>query len=268
MMTLDHGWVVHHYDSLGSTMDQAALLARLGAKERTAVVSDVQTAGRGRAGRTWHAPPGTALLCTLILRPPIVPTRLSVLPLVIGVAVAEAIESVTGQRARLKWPNDVWLGSDPDNRKVAGILVASHLSGTVVDYALAGIGINVATRQEDLPPGATSLNIVSGLDIDPPALLELLLERFDTDYAAFVAAEGRPSLDPWRARAAMLGELVTVVENDCDYTGTFLGIDDDGALLLAEPSQAIRRIVAGDLSRGPCVRESPLSRLDGRGGWG
>jgi BirA family biotin operon repressor/biotin-[acetyl-CoA-carboxylase] ligase len=256
MTIREHGWVVHHYDSLDSTMDRAAHLARLGARERTAVVSDVQTAGRGRAGRSWHAPRGTALLCTLILRPRIAPPRLSILPLVIGAAVAEAIESMTGQQARLKWPNDVWMGNDPDNCKVAGILVTSRLSGAEVDYALAGIGINVATRPEDLPPGATSLNIVSGLDIAVPAFLALLLEHVDNHYAVYLASDGNPSLDPWRIRAALLGERVTIVDNNCEHTGTFLDIDSGGALLLAEPSQTIRRIVAGDLTRGPRATSS------------
>ena len=256
-MTLpERGWVVHYYDSLDSTMDQATLLARFGARERTAVVSNVQTAGRGRAGRSWHAPRGTALLCTLILRPRIAPARLSVLPLVIGVAAAEVIESVTEQRARLKWPNDVWLGNDPDNRKAAGVLVTSRLCGANVDYALVGIGINVSSRQEDLPPGATSLNIVTGLEIERPALLALLLEHFDNHYANYLASDGNPSLDPWRARAALLGQPVTVVENECAHTGIFIDIDSDGALLLAEPDRAVRRIVAGDLVRGPRVPPS------------
>ena len=250
-MTFERPWVIHRHETLPSTMDRAAELARRGAPERTAVLSGEQTAGRGRGGRAWHSPRGAALYTTLILRPPVAPERLSSLSLVIGVAVAEAIEAMTGVTARLKWPNDVWLGDDPARRKTAGILLTSSLGEGQVAHVLAGIGINVTARVDDLPEGGTSLLAATGVQVSRDALLETLLERIDVAYAAFLGAGGRPSLAGWLARAAHLGETVTVEEGGEPVSGVFTGIDDDGALLLVREDGTFRRVVAGDLVRGP-----------------
>lgn len=120
-MTHDPCWLIHRYDSVATTMDIASWLAWFGARERTVVVSAEQTAGRGRGGRSWHAAAGSAVFATLVLRPPVAARRLSTLPLIAGVAVAEAIESISGRSVRLKWPNDVWLGVEGGAAKVAGI---------------------------------------------------------------------------------------------------------------------------------------------------
>jgi BirA family biotin operon repressor/biotin-[acetyl-CoA-carboxylase] ligase len=259
-------WLIHHYDTVTSTMDVARRLAQLGARDRTAVFSLDQTAGRGRAGRSWRAPAGTAVFCTLVLRPPVAPRRLSTLPLVSGVAIAEAIEDISGCAARLKWPNDVWLGADSDNAKVAGVLVTSSLRGNVVDHALVGIGINVLAETGALPRGATSLYAATGVAATVNEVFDALLDRFDGIYADFIATEGRPSLAGWRARAALLGEMVTVEGASCCLTGVFTGIDEDGGLLIEEPGQSMRKIVAGDLVRGPRPvdqRESSSPRFSG-----
>ena len=244
-------WIVHHYASLTSTMDRATLLARLGARDQTAVLSDEQTTGRGRGGRSWHSPHGSSVYCTLILRPFVRPDRLGVLPLLAGVAVAEAIELLTGKTARLKWPNDVWLGDDPAHQKVAGILLTSSVSGRSVDYVLVGIGVNVAAPIQELPLGATSLLAASGVSITPRVVFLSLLERIERNYQAFLAAGGRPSLDSWRARAALINESVMIEDGGHARCGTLLGVDDDGALLLLGHDDRMCRIVAGDLVRGP-----------------
>ncbi|MGH2614183.1 MAG: biotin--[acetyl-CoA-carboxylase] ligase [Thermomicrobiales bacterium] len=337
-MTWDRGWLIHRYDRVTSTMDVAAQHARFGAPDRTVVVTDEQTHGRGRGGRTWHSPPGDSLACTLLLRPPVSPDRLSALPLVTGVAVAEAIEQVAGIPARLKWPNDVWIGTDPDRRKVAGILMTSSLMKGAVDHVLVGIGINVRGQHADLPPGATSIvaattalkanrvmlsaseasraaannpgiearsfctfpqrsdtEMVSfrrrrnlgapgasvrgdheiprklgmtpspcrgtqddtmspkhdGHDLTPSVLFAVLLDRFDQAYADFLATRGQPSLNAWIDRAVLRGEPVTIEDAGRHRSGIFVGIDDDGALLLQESAATITRVVAGDVIRGP-----------------
>ena len=231
-------------------MEVASQLAQFGARERTVVVSTEQTAGRGRGGRSWQAAAGSAVFTTIVLRPPVAATRLSTLPLIAGVAVAEAIERITGCAVWLKWPNDVWLGAD-GGAKVAGILVTSSLRGDIIDYALAGIGINVLGGAHDLPAGATSIEAATGVAATPDEVLHGVLDRFAEAYAAFVAADGRPSLDSWLARAALLGEVVTLEDAGRFRTGTFLGVAEDGGLLIEEPGQPVRKVVAGDLVRGP-----------------
>jgi BirA family biotin operon repressor/biotin-[acetyl-CoA-carboxylase] ligase len=250
-MTRHQGWIIHHYDRVASTMEQAAALARAGAHERTAVVAGEQTAGRGRGGRSWVAPAGTALFCTLLLRPRVSPARLSVFPLIVGVAVAEAIERLSASRVSLKWPNDLWMGQDPERQKVGGILVTSRLRGSEIDVVLAGIGVNLSSPQSALPPGATSVLAASGIALPPDALLSTLLATVDDAYSLYLAADGRPPLTPWRCRAALLGDHVVVEADDQQLQGTFVDVDDDGALLLRDGQGIPRRIVAGDLTRGP-----------------
>jgi BirA family biotin operon repressor/biotin-[acetyl-CoA-carboxylase] ligase len=243
-------WVIQHYPTLTSTMDQAAILARSGAPEGIVVVSDEQTAGRGRAGRAWYSPPGAALYATLLLRPAVSPAALSTLPLLTGVAVAEALESLTGASAQLKWPNDVWLGCDPGRRKVAGILLTSALAGQRVAHVLCGIGINLTTPLEHLPAEGTSVLAATGHAMSAREMLDALLPAFAERYREYQDSAGQASLDAWRARAAMLGEVVTVQDAGQARTGRFTGIDAAGALLL-EQDGVVHRVVAGDLTRGP-----------------
>lgn len=232
-------------------MNQADALARHGARERTVIVSAEQTAGRGRAGRGWHAPPGSGLFCTIILRPSVEPARLGILSLLAGVAVADAIETLTGHAARLKWPNDVWIGDDPCHSKVAGILATTRLDGARAGCVLLGIGVNVSSRHDELPPGATSLMQATGVAMTADEVLAPLLPCFERQYAGYLASSGMPPLDSWRSRAALVGEPVSIVENGHEVSGIFGGIDDDGALLLSTAENDVRRIVAGDLNRGP-----------------
>jgi BirA family transcriptional regulator, biotin operon repressor / biotin---[acetyl-CoA-carboxylase] ligase len=250
-MTHHLGWLIHRYHSVTSTMDVASQLARFGARHWTAVVSAEQTAGRGRGGRSWQAAAGSAVFVTLILRPPVAAHQLSTLPLLAGVAVAEVIESKTGSSVWLKWPNDVWLEVDDAPAKVAGMLVTSSLQGGGVDHVLVGIGINVLGGAKDLPAGATSIQAATGLTMTPDEVLQSLLDRFAAAYAAFIAADGRPSLSGWLDRAALLGEVITVEDAGRSLTGTFVGVDMDGGLLIEETADTIRKVVAGDLVRGP-----------------
>lgn len=241
----------------GSTMDDLAALAAAGEPEGTVVVADEQTAGRGRAGRRWRAPAGSALLCSVLLRPPVAPARLSTLPLLVGVAVAEAIEATAGVACRLKWPNDVWIGED----KVAGVLLTSRSTSVGVEHAVVGIGINVTTPGVDLPLGATSLSVATDCAHDREALLAVLLARLDVRYCAFLAADGRPDLADWLARAMFLGESVFVRIGKEARAGVLRGVDDDGALLLEGADGQLGRIVAGDLTRGPVRSTTVPTRM-------
>lgn len=249
-MTIPPRWVIQHYPTLTSTMDRAGIFARAGAPEGLVVVSDEQTAGRGRGGRAWHSPPGAALYATLLLRPAVTPPALATLPLLVGVAVAEALETLTGEPVQLKWPNDVWLSNDPERRKVAGILLTSALSGQQVTHVLCGIGVNLTTPLDQLPPGATSVLAATGRVVSPREMLDALLPAVADRYEAYQANDDRPSLDAWRARAALLGDVVTVQDTGQARTGHFAGIDANGALLL-EQDGVVHRVVAGDLTRGP-----------------
>ena len=233
-----------------STMDEVEALARAGEPEGIVVVADEQTAGRGRSGRRWSAPTGSSLLCSILLRPPVPPDRLAVLPLVVGVAAAEAIDAVAGVACRLKWPNDVWI----DGRKVAGVLVTARTGAAGLEHSVVGVGINVNVPPTEVIDGATSLLTATGHLHDRERLLTVLLERLGTGYQAFVVAGGRPDLRAWRSRSALVDERVTITVGDDHRHGTFRGVDDDGALLLEVDDRRVERVVAGELTRGPVRR--------------
>lgn len=240
-------WTVVRRGTLGSTMDEAMLLAEAGAKEGTIVVADHQTDGRGRAGRRWTERPGEGLLTSVILRPTIERGRLSTLPLVVGVAVAEALEEVAGVVCQLKWPNDVWV----EGKKIAGILTNTMQNpSSRTNLVIVGIGINVNTPFDTLANGATSVAVSGGQPVDREVLLRILVERLDEAYERFRETTGLVDLDDWRRRAALIGEHVQIVHVHKMLTGIYEGIDHDGALLLATAT-GVRRIVSGDLVRGP-----------------
>ncbi len=170
-----------HLRRTTSTNDRARELAIAGALHGTLVTASEQTAGRGRMGRTWSAPPGSSLLMSLVLRPrspsselPTEPWPPSQLPLLAGVAVCD----VVGPQARVKWPNDVVIEDGPNLRKVAGILTEARPQA---GWAVLGIGLNVAVRLQDLPPElqGTAATLALPRDAVEPTLATLLaaLER-------------------------------------------------------------------------------------------
>jgi BirA family biotin operon repressor/biotin-[acetyl-CoA-carboxylase] ligase len=215
-----------HLRATDSTNTRARELAGAGAPHGTVVTAAEQTAGRGRQGRTWSAPAGRALLCSVIVRDP---PRL--LPLVAGVAVAE----VAGPMAQLKWPNDVLV----EGRKVAGILVEGRPQE---HWAVVGVGLNVALRDVDFPDElrerATSLGLGPGA-IEPT--LRTLLAALDR----WLAAAPEEVLDAVRARDALRGHEIRWAGGQ----GMADGIDDDGRLLVLTEAGP-RALDAGEVHLG------------------
>ena len=155
------------------------------APEGALAITDEQLAGRGRLGRSWVAPPGTSILCSLVLRPQIAAERLPELMPLAAAACADAITAVTGLAAAVKHPNDVLVGG----RKVAGVLAEAR-EGRVV----LGIGINVSQSHGELPERvehpATSLLLETGHDFDRAELLIVLLDHLEHAYDAWVRDAG------------------------------------------------------------------------------
>jgi BirA family transcriptional regulator, biotin operon repressor / biotin---[acetyl-CoA-carboxylase] ligase len=213
-----------HHETIGSTNARARELAEQGAPHGALVTADAQTAGRGRQGRTWETPPGVAIAASLVLR-----TFDPLLPLRAGLAVAD----VAGPQALVKWPNDVWV----EGRKVAGILVEAH--GT--DWAVLGIGVNVALDPATLPPDVAEIAGTLGRDpSEVEATLAELLDRLD-----YRLAEEQPAtLAELRGRDALLGHRVRWQDGE----GEAEGIDDTGALLVRLPDGRTTRLSAGEVT--------------------
>jgi len=228
----------------GSTNDDVAELARAGAPAGLVLVAEEQTGGRGRLDRGWRSPPRAGLTFSVLLRPPAtVPGhRRTWLPLLAGLAVQQAVEPLAGVPVRLKWPNDVLLG--PGRGKAAGILVQAEASAVVV-----GIGLNVTTRPDELPPGGTSLAVEAPTCTDRDAVLQEILRRLGDRYAAWCATGGapEPTRRAYEAVCDTLGRPVQVLLPDgTALAGTATGLDADGRLVLATAAGP-RAVSAGDV---------------------
>jgi BirA family biotin operon repressor/biotin-[acetyl-CoA-carboxylase] ligase len=236
--------LVHERESCASTQDELRLLADQGAPTFTAVRADAQHAGRGRRGRRWEAPAGTALLVSILLRPQRPPHEVPVLSLAGGIAAVECARAF-GADARLSWPNDVVCG----NRKLAGVLAELGPDGSV----LLGIGMNLGARAADLPPPdrlvPTSLLLETGSAPTAPVVLDALLETlrplaaaFDTDGPSAIAARAR-GIDALEGTAVELR-----LANGAIVQGSAAGIADDGSILLRN-ADGLRPYASGEVVR-------------------
>lgn len=225
----------------GSTNDDLTARARGGAPEGTIVGADRQRAGRGRRGRPWLAGRGDALLVSVLLRPPVAPVDVALLPLVVAVGVAEAL----GDGARIVWPNDVLIG----DRKVAGILCETSADQERVAWAVAGVGVNVraAPPLEDArwTPGSLA-------DLAPPParadLLVGLMGAVGRRYAGWIAGGAAGVLAAYADRDALAGRGVTVSLGDEELVGTCAGTDELGRLRVVTATGE-RLLGAGEVVR-------------------
>ncbi|HWI22109.1 MAG TPA: biotin--[acetyl-CoA-carboxylase] ligase [Baekduia sp.] len=206
-MTLGHPRV--HLRQTGSTNDVARELAIAGAPHGALVTASEQTAGRGRRGRSWTAPAGRALLASVVLRD---------MPQLLTLRAAVAVARVCGDDAQIKWPNDVLVG----DRKVAGILCETQ-GGE--DWAIAGIGINVAVDPADFPAEIADTAGTLGLE---PAAIEPLLERLLAQFAITLRMDPADITTSWNERDALRGAKVSWDGG----SGTAGGIDEHGRLLV------------------------------------
>jgi BirA family biotin operon repressor/biotin-[acetyl-CoA-carboxylase] ligase len=226
----------------GST--NADLLAETNA-DRTVLVAEHQRAGRGRFDRRWESPPRAGLTFSASVRPAVPPTEWGWLPLLTGVALAEAVREMTGIAAALKWPND--LLAPPGDRKLAGILVQAR-----GEIAVVGIGLNVSTGADELPDErATSLLLEGAADVDRTDLLAAILVRLDEllqDWARAGGSAAPCGLDTaYRALCSSIGRPVRVLLADgTTLQGIATDVDEHGRLLL-RTGDTERSVGAGDV---------------------
>lgn len=258
----DVRWV----ERTGSTNADIIDLARHGEPEGIVVVADHQSAGRGRRDRTWEAPPGAALMATVLLRPRSAVAAMTTMA--VAVAAAEAVEELTGLAPRLKWPNDLVVPGDGsgDDRKLAGILaeadwpVASPIAGGWLPPAghdrvvvAVGLGMNVAwgdQMPEDLAASAVSLDELTA-PVAPPDRVDLLvafLRRLDHHYATLVPGDGVEGLRlAWAARSATIGRPVRIDLGVDDVVGTAVALTTEGHLVVETLEGDRRTVAVGDV---------------------
>lgn len=224
--------------SCSSTNDLAKELALTGEKEGTAVISDEQTKGKGTKGRVWYSPRKKGLYVSIILHPP--HSDISLLPLVAGLAVSEAIFESIGIGIRLRWPNDIIWGK----KKLAGILCESGFLGNRVNYVILGIGLNVNHGREDFPEEirsfATSLKLITKKDMDAEIILGNLWRALNFWYSQFSQGRKGKIVSAFREKLILsLGKKIIVITGEKEFSGFFRGINSQGGLVLE--SQGKRR---------------------------
>ena len=240
------GRELHYYDEIGSTNDEALRLARAGAPDGALVIADHQVAGKGRLGRRWFAPPGSALLLTLLLRPPLAPALAQRGTMVCTLGAVRAIRALTGLPVQIKWPNDLVV----QGRKLGGVLTElGPVRAGRLGYMVVGMGLNVNLAPADLPEAMTSptsLLAETGTRVSRLALLARLLSEVEALYLPLCA--GWSPHEAWRAALATIGQAVQVGTVDEVISGQAVDVTDSGALVVQDASGARHTILAGDVT--------------------
>jgi BirA family transcriptional regulator, biotin operon repressor / biotin---[acetyl-CoA-carboxylase] ligase len=218
------------FESIDSTNTCVKTLAEVGNPEGTVVVADFQTAGRGRLGRSWVSEPGANLLFSLLLRPPINKEAAGQLTFYSAVFIARALERVAKQPFECKWPNDVLL----EGKKCCGILLENSIQRDKIEFSVVGIGINVnqSSFPEEMSSRATSLYKELGHTFDRTSLLQEMLREADTLLPCLHTGEMSKIMEEWNSRCTMFGKPVTLAHGEERISGTAVGLDADGGLII------------------------------------
>ena len=218
------GQTLYYYDEIDSTNTQIKRLAEEDAPHGTLAVADYQSRGKGRRGRAWDSPHGSAIYMSILFRPEIRPDRASMLTLVIGLSVTQAIRSNLGLQAQIKWPNDVVL----NGKKLVGILTEMSAQMNYIEYLVTGIGINANLREfpEELEDKATSLQKEIGHKVNRSALIAECMEKIEENYEIFVKTQDLSGLmAAYQEALVNQDQQVRVLEPGHEYTGVARGIN-------------------------------------------
>ncbi|HEX2095687.1 MAG TPA: biotin--[acetyl-CoA-carboxylase] ligase [Longimicrobiaceae bacterium] len=249
---------LHLFERVGSTNDAARALAEEGVPAGTAVLAEEQTAGRGRGGRRWVSAPGLGIWLSMVLRPFELPSP-GLLPLRMGIAAAAVLEPFARPGAvQVKWPNDLLVAG----RKLGGILCEGSWESAAPAFVVAGIGINAGHLPDDfaeeLRPHATSLRIASGWSPPRAEVAGALARTLAALPARFAATLDERELGEMERRDALRGREVQV-SGDPPVSGTALGINPHGALLVRTGAGVLRAVRSGTVRlAAPLPGESPF----------
>ena len=241
------GREIRYFSRIGSTNQYAKKIAEEGAPDGTLIIADEQTDGRGRSGRSWVTPPKEAIAFTLLLRPTLMPDRISMVTLVMGMAVVRAVNALYDVSAGIKWPNDAVIGG----KKLCGILTEMSAEIGKVHYIVIGVGINanLTAFPEEIRQTATSLKLELGREINRAELIARVMKEFEDLYAQFEHDTDLRSLkDAYNALCLNAGSPVRVLDPAGEYTGVSRGINEKGELLVETESDGVREVYAGEVS--------------------
>jgi BirA family transcriptional regulator, biotin operon repressor / biotin---[acetyl-CoA-carboxylase] ligase len=218
-----------------------------GGRHGLVIIADRQTAGKGRLGRSWQSPPGVNLYASVLLRPAFLPRQAPQLTFLSAVAVARAVQEVSGLSARVKWPNDVLVGG----KKIAGLLNEMSAETERINYVILGIGVNLNMRADQFPTElrypATSILLETGAPISRILFARALLRHLDSLYTLYLAEGFLPLRRAWEAYFDLVGREVEIDFRGSVLRGVVEGIDAEGALLLRQGDGQIEKVLAGDV---------------------
>ena len=237
------GHRIHHYDLIGSTMDEARKLAAEGAAEGTVVIAEEQTAGRGRFDRPWVSPRGENLSFSVILTPPA--SLLPYMNMAATLAVARTVADCADLMPTIKWPNDVRVGG----LKISGILIETAIESEDTVFANVGIGVNVnfdPSLYAEIADISTSLYRETGQRRNRTPVLRTLLEHFDDAYAAVCA--GKSLTADWSAMLDTLGRTVSLRSQHETIKGVAESVDEQGNLLVRLSDGSLYTATAGEVT--------------------
>lgn len=234
---------IHHYDKIGSTMDEARRLACEGAAEGAVVIAEEQTAGRGRFNRAWVSPRGENLSFSVILTP--LASQLPYMNMAATLAVARTVADCARLKPTIKWPNDVRVG----DLKISGILIETAIESEDAVCSIVGIGVNVnfdPSLYAEIAGISTSLYRETGQRRNRTPVLRMLLERFDDAYAAVRA--GKSITADWSAMLDTLGRAVSMRAQHEIVEGVAESVDERGNLLVRQADGSLYTATAGEVT--------------------
>jgi BirA family biotin operon repressor/biotin-[acetyl-CoA-carboxylase] ligase len=243
LKTKSLGRKVFYFDALSSTMDMATQLALKGAKEGTVVLAETQSKGRGRLGRAWYSPKYKGLYFSLVLHPKISLDKASIITLLAGVSICEAIKEVLGLELQIKWPNDILM----HNKKLGGILTEIKAEVDEVSFIIIGVGLNINNDLKSLISGSTSLKEDKGEQVSRINILQEVLYKLELNYHVLEKKGAKPIIDKWRHFAITLGRRVKVHSHKEHLEGEAFDIDSDGGLLIRNDSGITHKVLSGDV---------------------
>ncbi|MBP3791265.1 MAG: biotin--[acetyl-CoA-carboxylase] ligase [Methanobrevibacter sp.] len=246
---LDTKWAgrnLYIFDEVKSTNTVAKFLAKNGAENGTVVISERQTDARGRSGKAWASPIGGIWL-SLIVKPNVDYSKLPMITIGTGVAVAKAIERTGIKSAEIKWPNDIII----HDKKVCGILTEAVTTFNTIDSVIIGVGIDANIDIEDFPQelqdGTTTLSDELGRKEDENVLIRMFLEEFEKIGETFNDGDYESILKDWRKRSYSVGKIVEVREPfNKNYDAYVVGIGKEGALIVEKIDGTLEKVISGE----------------------
>lgn len=237
----------HFFSETTSTSDEVKQLSLKSDASAIVCLADLQTKGRGRLGRQWQSPAGQGIWMSILLKPQIPPELAAQLTQVAAVAVVDAIKSVTGRQAGIKWPNDIIIG----NKKVCGILTEMSAEIGSINHVILGIGMNVDIESfpEELSTTATSLLLETGVSHSRTDLVESILKRFEVLYYKFVESQSLEGcIEMCRAFSVTLGSDISVIQPSRTIYAKAVALNEKGELVIEHKDGERETIYYGEVS--------------------